>query len=208
MTGVLGKLSTSLARKDMAPNEALARELAATGNRKDLDTLAQNLTHPDKNLRYDCLKVLYETSVLNPSLAIKYLDDFAGCLGMKGWMMWGGMIAISTLSKHYPEKVYHHLNAITEAMDKGSVIATDHGVSILADLCRADKKYNKELFPLLLYRLRVCPAKAIPQYAEKTLAAVGKKEAGGFREVISERWNEMSGRQQERAGRVLKKLPG
>jgi hypothetical protein len=53
-------------RRDEVPNQELPRRLAASQDQIGIREIAQNLWNKNKNVRSDCLKVIYE---------IGYIDD-------------------------------------------------------------------------------------------------------------------------------------
>ena len=57
--------------------------------------------------------------------------------------------------------IYDRIDAVLAVFRGGSVIAVDDSVTVLAKLCKADKKYESHLFPLLLEHLRTCRTKEV-----------------------------------------------
>ena len=73
---VLDRLAAAQGRRDEAPNQELARELAERGDREGIRELVANLGHADQNVRSDCLKTLYEIGYLKPELVAEYAAEF------------------------------------------------------------------------------------------------------------------------------------
>jgi hypothetical protein len=59
------------------------------------------------------------------------------------------------------------------------VITVDAGIKTLSNIAAAKTVYNKELFPYLLERLRMCHPKSVVQYVESIFSAVTKKYSAG-----------------------------
>ena len=88
---VLNKLACSQGRRDEAPNQELARELAETENRAGIKEIAENLWNKDKKIQNDCVKVLYEVGYKKPELISDYVGDFLKLLkSANNRLVWGG----------------------------------------------------------------------------------------------------------------------
>jgi len=201
-------LSSSLGVKNDIPNQKLAWEIAETNNSKAIKELAETLqTTKDKKLQSDCIKVLYETGYKNPGLIAGYLRVLIGLLKSKNnRLVWGSMIAISSVAEVKPEEVHASLGSIMQAVDKGSVITKDCGVEILAKLA-AVKKLEAECFPLLMEQLKFCPPKQLPQYAEKSLIAISEENKQIFVELLESRMADLEKDSQRiRIEKVLRKI--
>lgn len=204
---VVDRLSGALGRKDEVANVEVGRQLAREKDREGVAELVSHLEDKNVQIRRDCLKALYEAGAIDPDIIADHVDAFASLLDHKdNRTVWGGMIALGALVSANPKGVWRHLSAIAMAIDKGSVITQDHGVLVLALLSAHNHEYAAQAFPLLIYRLRVCPAKQIPQYAEKALKGVNEEFRAELVATLLDRWNEMTERQQGRVRKVLKSL--
>lgn len=203
---VLNELATSLGRNDEGPNKALGIRLAAKRDMANIRVLCDNLEHKNKVLRHNIMDTLHTISETEPGLLKDRMPLFAALLKHKdNRMIWSAMSVISEIARAYPQDVWPYAAAVAEAMENGSVITIDRGVSTLARLAAAEASYNRELFPLLTYRLMACPAKQVPQYAEKTLEAVNDENRDSFTEVLKARLHELTPAQAKRVEKVLKK---
>ncbi len=72
----LDKIAFFQNRRDEVPNQILAKELAETKNVDGIREIAANLENKNKNIRSDCLKVLYEIGYLDPDLIADYWSAF------------------------------------------------------------------------------------------------------------------------------------
>ena len=143
---VIDKLAHSIGRRDEAPNQELARELATKKDEKGIHEIAENLWNKDKNIQADCIKVLYEVGYLEPKLVVDYTADFVKCLRNKNnRLAWGGMIALAEVAKANPDVVFKHLDTIKKAKETGSVITVDNAISTLAYTAAGNKQYNQYL---------------------------------------------------------------
>lgn len=123
---VLQRIAYFQNRRDETPNQELARELAQAQDRAGIQEIVEGLYHENPNVQSDCIKVLYEIGYLKPELIAEYVDDFLGLLKRKNnRLVWGGMIALSTIAGIKVEAIHEHLGEIQGAMEKGSVITVD-----------------------------------------------------------------------------------
>jgi hypothetical protein len=115
---ILNKIAFYLDRRDEVPNQAVARTLAQTRNAADIREIAENLWNKEPNIQSDCLKVLYELGYLAPELIAGYVDDFIKLLKQhNNRMVWGGMIALSTIATLQADKIFPYVDLIIKTMD-------------------------------------------------------------------------------------------
>ena len=202
---VLEQLASAQNRRDEVPNQELARRLAETGDQDGIREIAENLWNKKAAIQADCIKVLYEIGYLNPTLVAPYADDFLKLLKSRNnRLVWGGMIALSTVAELRADDLFPRINEIEQAMEKGSVITVDAGVLTLAAIAAAKPEYNQAIFPYLLNHLRTCRPKDVPQHAEKSLSAVTADNRGEFITVIEARLSNATPSQLTRLKRVIK----
>ena len=201
---ILNRLAIAQGRRDEAPNQALARELAEREDQEGIRELVANLRHADQNVRSDCLKTLYEVGYLRPDLIAGYAAEFLRLLrDRNNRMVWGSMIALSTIAPLRAGELYPQRQQIQEVLAEGSVITVDNGVKVLAALAAADDAYRAELFPYLLNHLKTCRPKDVPQHAEAIVQAVDAAHAAAFVAVLERRLDNMSASQAARVQRVI-----
>jgi hypothetical protein len=202
---VLNRLAYSLGRRGEAPNQKLARDLAAKKDKAGIREIAQNLWNKDKNIQADCIKVLYEVGYIEPKLIADYADDFVKLLKSKNnRLVWSGMTALGVVAKLRTDVVFEHVDEIKKAMDAGSVITKDNGVKALADAASTKAEYNKAMFPYLLNHLKTCRPKDVPQHSEKTLPAVNASNKVDFIKVLEKRMGDLSGAGLARVKNLMK----
>ena len=192
-------------RRDEVPNQELAKELAAQKDRKGIQEIAANLWNENSNVQSDCLKVLYEIGYLQPELIAPYADDFLKLLHSRNnRLVWGAMIALSTVADRKADAIYPHVEEIKHVMDQGSIITKDNGVKVLALVAAQKAAYSKKIFPYLLHHLETCRPKDVPQHAEKTAVAVNARNRKQFVTVVVKRLVDLPGAPAARVRKVIK----
>ncbi len=201
----LDKIAFFQNRRDEVPNQELAGKLAAGRDENGIKEIAENLWNSNPNIQSDCLKVLYEVGYLKPELIAEYVGEFLKLLKSKhNRLVWGSMIALSTLADLKPKEIYSHFDEVKKVMESGSVITVDNGVKTLALVAASDEARRKKVFPYLLKHLETCRPKEVPQHSEKTLAAVNAGNKKQFVAVLDKRLTDMTGAQMARVKRVIK----
>lgn len=184
---VFEQLSNFVDQKGNDANIALAQNLAMAPNNAAIAQLVDGLQHENKKIRHDCLKVLYELGYLSPKSIAPYYDQFMALLLQKdNRMVWGGMIAIATITNIEHKMVYAHIALINNVIQTGSTISIDNGVKILAALNK-HKAYRSVVEPMLSHVLWNCPIKQLPMYIENSLDAIDAQNHAIFEQIINNR---------------------
>jgi hypothetical protein len=203
---VLNQIAYFQNRRDEVPNQELARRLADTGDQEGVREIAENLWNKNTNIQSDCLKVLYEIGYLEPSMIASFADDFLKMLHSRNnRLVWGGMIALSTIAAISSDVIYPHYNEIQKVMEVGSVITVDAGVHTLAGLASTSPERNKEIFPYLLRHMEICRPKDVPRHAEMILLSVNVENKREFTDILEKRMEDMTDLQVARLRRVINK---
>ncbi len=201
---VLDKLASAQGRRDDVPNQELARELAQSRDEEAIRELVAHLHDRDRKIQSDCIKTLYEIGYLAPELIAPYVDEFLALLHSRNnRLVWGGMIALSTIAHLQAPALFQHRQAIQRAIDQGSVITVDRGIRTLSTVAAQDAAYRRALFPYLLAHLHTCRPKDVPARAEAILAAVDDTNRQAFIEALQQRMPDMSPSQARRLRKVL-----
>jgi len=201
----IDKLACSLGRRDEIPNQELARALVEANDTAGIREIAANLWNKDSAIPADCIKVLYEIGYRKPDLVAAYAGDFLKLLKSRNnRLVWGGMIALSTVGALAADELYPHTAEIQQAMDSGSVITRDAGVLALAGIASTSDERRKAIFPYLLEHLRTCRPKDVPQHSEKIIAAVSAANKAEFIAVLEKRMEDLQGSQVTRLKKVIK----
>lgn len=201
---VLDRIAHFQNRRDEVPNQELARDLAAQRDREGIREIAENLWNKDKNVQVDCVKVLFEIGYIEPALIADYADDFLRLLKSRNnRLVWGGMIALSTIAEERADFIHAHLDQILKAMHTGSIITVDNAVKALG-LAASNETYRRDIFPHLLEHLRTCRPKEVAQHSEKSLPAVDANNKDEFIAVLEKRKEDLSAAQLTRVNKVIK----
>jgi len=202
---VLGKIAHFQDRRDEVPNQEVARELAQTRSLADIREIAENLWNKEPNIQSDCLKVLYELGYLAPELIADYLDDFLKLLKHRNnRMVWGGMIALSTIAGLQADRIFPHVDEIQKTMEAGSVITNDAGIKTLTEVAARKDEYRARIVPYLLERLSNSRPVDAPRYAEIILAAIGTADKAEFVKILEKRMEAASGSRLARLKKAIK----
>jgi len=204
---VLEKLACMQNRRDDTPNRELARELAEENNIEAVKELAENLYNKDKKIQGDCISVLYWTGTVKPWLIEDYVSDFLKLLRSKNnRLVWGSMLALSTIADRKPEEIFDNRDDIVKAIEKGSVITVDNGIKTLAIVASVNDEYNRKIFPFLINHLKTCRPKEVPQHSESIFVAVNPKNRKEYTDVLYKRQDILTASQSARIKRLLKRI--
>jgi hypothetical protein len=202
---VLDRIAFCQGRRDEAPNQELARDLAATGNIEGIREIAANLWNRDRNVQSDCLKVLYEIGYVAPELIADYVGDFLKLLrSTNNRLIWGSMIALATISQTRASDIWARMDDVLRAVEGGSVITVVWGVKTIAGVASVSKAYRDELFPFLVGQLQSCIPRDLPMHAESALPAVDASNKAEFLSVLNARRDELTPSQASRLRKVIR----
>jgi hypothetical protein len=198
------RIAFNKGRRDEAPNQVLAKELAEARDGEGIAEIAMHLDDTNKNIASDCIKVLYEIGYLDPSLIEPYGEIFIDLLGSKrNRMVWGAMIALWTVAPTQYALIWEHVDEVVDAVDRGSVITIDAGVRTLAIVASKDPLYEERLQPMLFGIMRDCAAKRVPSFAEDVSVMVNDGNVDEFLSIVTGRYDELSTPQSKRLGKVV-----
>jgi hypothetical protein len=204
---VLNQIAFYQERRDEVPNQELAHKLAAAKDKAGTQEIAENLWNKNKNIRSDCLKVLYEIGYIDPALIADYVEDFLKLLNSKNnRMVWGAMIALGTIAAKRPHEIWAHIDDVIHVVDQGTLITVVWGIRVLAAVAAADEEYSQKLSPILLAQLQKCIPRDVPTHAESMLCAVNAINQQEFLAILTARQPEMSASQLARLKKVIRTL--
>ena len=202
---ILTKLACMQNRRDEAPNEDLAKELAGKKDTERIKEVVENLWNKDRNIQSDYASVLEQVGLLDPGLIEDYVSDFLGLLSSKNnRLVWGAMITLAMIADRKPQEIFDDLDHVVETIKGGSVITRDNGIKTLAIIASVDEEYNKAIFPLLIEYLKECRPKSVPQYAESIMRAVTPANQEQYLDMLNQRFDTLSASQQRRVKKLLK----
>jgi hypothetical protein len=202
---VLSKLASAQDRRDEEPNKALGRALVESRDVDGIREIAENLRNEDRRIRIDCLSVLEQIGLLEPSLIEDHVADFLELVFSKdNRLVWAAMINLALIADRKPNEIFERYDELVKVIEKGSVITKDNGIKTLARVASASAEYSKTIMPYLMAQLRTCRAKSVPQYAESIRVAVDVGSQEEYVSILSERLDELSAAQQRRVKKLLK----
>jgi hypothetical protein len=204
---IIGKLASSLGRRDETPNVELAKQIVKSSDKKSVKELAGLLSDKDKNIQSDAIKVLYEIGEQKPELIAGCDEEFLSLLTNKNnRLVWGALTALDAIAAINSDGIYKNLKPILAAADAGSVIAKDHAVGILIKLAM-NKKYIEKTMPHLFNMLKTSATNQLPMYAENAMPAISDKYKKDFVKILSSRLSEIEKEsKQKRVEKVIKNM--
>jgi len=204
---VLDRLASALGRNDEVPNQALARELAVSGDKKGLAELAQALTTGTAAVQSDAVKVLYELAEFKPQLVAPHTTVFLELIaGRNNRLIWGGMTALGFVTPLRAELVGAQVERVMEATRKGSVITQDWGIRVLAALAVKRPQEAAKVTRFFTEFLGQCPAKDMPKHAESVLPAATRTNKGVLLATLKRRTPELTATQAKRLAKSVRAL--
>ena len=205
--GVLERLASSQKAKSDVPNQILAAEIAQKADVEAVSELKELLNHSDAAIQSDAIKTLYEIGYRNASLIEDFYEIFLELIeSSNNRMIWGAMIALSTVAGNKAKELFPFVEKIKKAMARGSVITNDAGISVLSKIASSNAEYNRVIFPYLMGRLGECQPKFVPAYAERMADAVNAENKTEFMETIHRREPEMEASQKKRLAKVFRRI--
>jgi hypothetical protein len=194
-------------RRDELPNQLLAKELAETKNHSGIMEIGENLKNRNKNVRSDCLKVLYEIGYLDPHLIENFTNDFLELIQSKdNRMVWGAMIALATIADQRSAEIWTRVDEILRITSGGTVITKVWGIRVLAKLAAVNPDYKQKIVPFLFNQLRDCLPRDVPTHTESILGVVDQTNKKELLSILDERSQELTPAQLIRFKRVLKQI--
>ena len=203
---VLDKLASALGRNDERPHVVLAETLTAQPDAAALAELAGALATGSTAVSNDAIKVLYELGERRPELVAPHVPAFLTLLGGKNNRnVWGALQAIEAITQVVPDVVLAQLPAILAAADKGSVIAKDKAVQILAKLAAAG--HAEVALPVLLERVEAAAPNQFPMYAEAASVVIDAEHRERLRQILETRLGRIeASAKRARVEKVLRRM--
>ncbi|MCX6056206.1 MAG: hypothetical protein NTZ74_15085 [Chloroflexi bacterium] len=196
---VLSRISFYQNSRSEIQNQELARDLASTRDEGGIREIAEHLWDKNTNVRSDCLKVLYEIGYISPDLIAPFTDDFIRLLSSKhNRMVWGGMIALSTVAPLKAPTLFGQREAIYKTIENGSIITIDNGIKTLSTIAASESAFSEIIFPYLLNFLGECRPSDLPRHAEVVAKCVTDFNKNDFLSVLHNRQERLSVSQKNR----------
>ncbi len=201
----IDEIAYSLGKRDEVSNRLLAKKLASKPDISGIQEISEHLWDKNVNIQNDCIKVLYEVGMINPALIGHYYRDFLKLIQSKNnRLVWGAMIALSTIAYHQADALFPHVELIMKVTKTGSVITTDAGIKTLGLIGSVKPEYREAVFPFLLDHLKTCRPKEVPQHSESTLPAVDTGNRKEFIAILNERIEDLTSTGLKRVKKVIR----
>ena len=194
-------------QRDEVPNQQLAKELARNKDMAGIKEIAENVGNGNKNIRNDCLKVLYEIGYIDPTLIADYAGVFLKLLRCKdNRMVWGAMIGLALIADLRPQEIWACIEDVLQVTENGTVITKVWGLRALAKVAGSDPVYKQKIFPFLIEQISICIPRDIPTHSESILCVVDRDNKNELVALLESRKLELTPAQLVRYKKVLKQL--
>ena len=204
---MIEKIACNLGRNDEEPNIQLAVLLSETKDKEGIKEIVEGLKSKKKEVAGDCIKVLYEIGERTPELIAEYVYDFIQLLRSgNNRLVWGGMMALSKITFIKHKEVYEKFDIVKRAYEAGSVITVDNAVSVFAELCKADAKYENVIFPHIINHLTTCKPREVGQHSERAFVCVNKRNSKEFADVLLKRRESLTDARKGRVDKLIRKI--
>lgn len=189
------------------PNKALAKEIIKTESVEALKEISEYLFDKNRSISSDVLATMYHVGYEKPELITPYLNDFVNLLSSKvNRMVWGSMIAISTIAKIKPEDVFKHINLIITTIKNGSLITEVWGLVTLVNTVINNSKYEEKIIPLLIDYLKSCRPIDFAKRVETMLPIINDiSKRDMIKEIIEAKQSELSEAQNKKVATIIKR---
>ena len=180
--------------------------MAAKPDAAAIAELVEALATSSTAVSNDAIKVLYELGERRPELVAPHASALLTLLASKNNRnVWGALQAIESVTQLAPKLVLSALPQIIEAADKGSVIAKDKAVQILAKLAAAG--HAEPALPILLDRLEAAAPNQFPMYAEAASVVVDGGHRQRLRQILEARLGRIeASAKRARVEKILRRL--
>jgi len=203
----IDQIAYHLGRRDEAPNQELAAKLVRENDMAGIAEIAAHLDDKNASIASDCIKVMYEIGYLAPGLIVSYTSKFVDLLDHKrNRMVWGAMIALSTVAVLVPNRIWPHHEKIKELIESGTVITNVSGVRVLINLASLGDPYYSQLIDDLLRYMRECRKIDFAKRAGEMAPVIQRKHRKKFLAILEERLPELSKAAQKRLTKTIQTI--
>lgn len=204
---VIPFLASSSGQRVQDLNKELAVKICNENNTEFIKELVENLFNKKRVVQGDCIKVLDEIGLINPTLIAPYSSEILKLLHhTNNRMVWGAMAVLDYICKERAAELFNSLDIIMATLDNATVITRDHGVKILVKLANDDNYYNI-VWPLYIEQLESSPTNQFPSYAEWGAEVIHSNDFQLFKTIIENKLKELDQASKiARLNKVLKSL--
>jgi hypothetical protein len=177
----------------------------AREDKAGIHEIAKNMWNENKNIHGDCMNVMYEIAIIDPTLVTQYADDFVKFLKSRHQnMAQGAMFALAEIAKVKPDFTFKNLDTIKKAKEENADIFVDKSITALTYTAAANEEYSQIVFPYLLQDLLTCHHKEVPEHAERILPAVNESNKQEFIRSLEKRSKSLSGSDFTRLNKIIR----
>lgn len=204
---VYDQLSSRIGQRGEQADIDLAIKLSQKPDPEAVTDLVKGLKSKDRALQSDCVKALYELGYRDPAQIAPYAREFLELLHSRNnRLVWGGMIALSTIADQTADILYLELERILHAFVNGGTITKDAGVSVLAGIASSSPQYQQAILPFLTNHLETCRPHSLAQHAERAASAFNGPQASQLLAILNNRLPDLSPTQAKRVERLIKQV--
>jgi len=191
---IVARLSSQLNRRDQKPNIELGKEIAQERDSQaiaEIRSLLKDQNTPTEILA-DLIKTLESVGESSPDLIANLYPELRNFLNHpENHIVWRTMCVIALIGPFNRKKIFQDLGNILEAMDKGSVVTRDHGITLLVDLYTLPE-YKEDIVPLLEEQLFKAPDNQLGQYTEKWMKFIATSEVEKLLKILKGRFPDLT----------------
>tara|TARA_Y100001972_G_scaffold128663_1_gene190813 strand:+ start:4255 stop:4899 length:645 start_codon:yes stop_codon:yes gene_type:complete len=191
---IVERLASQQNRRDQKPNIELGREIARTGDIKAINEIRSLLTNKNTSIKVlaDLIKSLESVGEVAPDLIADLYPQIITLIDhKKNHIVWRTMCVLALIGPFNRQLVFQDLSRILDIMDQGSVVTRDHGINLLIDLY-SQKKYQKDITPLLEEQLLKAPDNQLGQYTEKWMKVIATSDIEKLLKILNGRLPELT----------------
>jgi hypothetical protein len=135
------------------------------------------------------------------------VEDFLALMKSKNnRLVWGGMIALSTIAELKTEDICANLDTVKQAIDKGTLITVVWGVKAVAKIAASNKSCKPDVVPILLSQLKKCIPRDVATHFVNSLPSIDDGNKAMFLRIVEDRKKELTTSQLDRLKKAMKNL--
>jgi len=189
---------------DAAFYKKCAMELVEERRKTDIKILISALEVENENISLTISNILYEVSLIDPSLLEEDVDLFIKtCLGEKRLIHNNSLRILIILAPSKHKIIFQKLDVISDLFINGDDDVKESFVTLLIVLAKLSQDYFKEICNALNVILEFYPAETFVTCAKKVLPVVNKDNFECFQKIIVKRRDDLQIIDQQEIDRIL-----
>ncbi len=146
----INEISFYLNDRSEDSNKRLAARIVNENIEDAVTELVNYLFDKNKTIASDCIAVLYHVGYEKPEMIVNFSEVFCTLLSNKNnRMVWGGMIALATISEIAPDVIESYIEEILRIFREGSLISQVWAYKTITTISKDSNYYNKYIDFLL-----------------------------------------------------------